>query len=230
MAPSLLKICGLRNPAQAAAVAHLGVDAIGVIGVPGSPRFLEVEHRQALFGAMRAAAPGCRGVLVVADPPEQLWPQLEAGRGHAVVQLHGSETPQQCAQLRARLGCQLWKALRIRSPEDLQRAVEYSAVVDALLLDAWVPDQLGGTGHHIPIEWLQGFEPVLPWWLAGGIRADRVPDLLTRLTPTGLDASSGVERSPGDKDLDQVAALVAAVLAAGRTATSPPRSEGLAPG
>jgi phosphoribosylanthranilate isomerase len=169
-------------------------------------------------------------VLVVADPPEQLWPQLEAGRGHVVVQLHGSETPQQCAQLRARLGCQLWKALRIRSPEDLQRAVEYAEVVDALLLDAWVPDQLGGTGHRIPIEWLQGFEPVLPWWLAGGIRADRVPDLLTRLTPTGLDASSGVERSPGDKDLGQVAALVAAVLAAGRTATSPPRSDGLAPG
>ena len=228
MAPPLLKICGLRDPAQAAAVAQLGVDAIGVIGVPGSPRFLEAEQRPALFAAMRAAAPGCRGVLVVADPLEQQWPQLELGQGHAVVQLHGSETPQLCGQVRSRLGCEIWKALRIRRPEDLQRAVDYAPVVDALLLDAWVPDQLGGTGHPIPIEWLQGFTPVLPWWLAGGIRAERVPELLTQLDPTGLDASSGVERSPGDKDLDQVAALVAAVRVAGLAGPSQSRSVGLA--
>ena len=228
MAPPLLKICGLRDPAQAAAVAQLGVDAIGVIGVPGSPRFLEAEQRPALFAAMRAAAPGCRGVLVVADPLEQQWPQLELGQGHAVVQLHGSETPQLCGQVRSRLGCEIWKALRIRRPEDLQRAVDYAPVVDALLLDAWVPDQLGGTGHPIPIEWLQGFTPVLPWWLAGGIRAERVPGLLSQLGPTGLDASSGVERSQGDKDLDQVAALVAAVRVAGLAGPSQSRSVGLA--
>ena len=228
MAPPLLKICGLRDPAQAAAVAQLGVDAIGVIGVPGSARLLEAEQRPALFAAMRAAAPGCRGVLVVADPLEQQWPQLELGQGHAVVQLHGSETPQLCGQVRSRLGCEIWKALRIRRPEDLQRAVDYAPVVDALLLDAWVPDQLGGTGHRIPIEWLQGFTPVLPWWLAGGIRAERVPELLTQLGPTGLDASSGVERSPGDKDLDQVAALVAAVRVAGLAGPSQSRSVGLA--
>ena len=228
MAPPLLKICGLRDPGQAAAVAQLGVDAIGVIGVPGSPRFLEAERRPALFAAIRAAAPGCRGVLVVADPLEQQWPQLELGQGHAVVQLHGSETPQLCGQLRSRLGCEIWKALRIRRPEDLQRAVDYALVVDALLLDAWVPEQLGGTGHRIPIEWLQGFTPVLPWWLAGGIRADRVPELLTQLCPTGLDASSGVELSPGNKDLDQVAALVAAVRVSGLAGPSQSISVGLA--
>lgn len=228
MASPLLKICGLRDPDQAAAVAQLGVAAIGVIGVPGSPRFLEAEDRSALFAAMRSAAPGCRGVLVVADPLEQQWPQLELGQGHAVVQLHGSETPQQCAQLRSRLGCDIWKALRIRSPEDLRRAADYTPMVDALLLDAWLPDQLGGTGHRIPIEWLQGFAPDLPWWLAGGIRADRVPELLTQLSPTGLDASSGVERSPGDKDLERVAALVAAVRVAGLAAPSQPKSKGLA--
>ena len=228
MASPLLKICGLRDPDQAAAVAQLGVDAIGVIAVPGSPRFLDTEHRPALFAAMRAAAPDCRGVLVVADPLEQQWPQLELGQGHAVVQLHGSETPQLCGQLRSRLGCEIWKALRIRRKEDLQRAVDYALVVDALLLDAWVPDQLGGTGHPIPIEWLQGFTPVRPWWLAGGIRADRVPGLLSQLGPTGLDASSGVERSPGDKDLDQVAALVAAIRVAGLAGPSQSRSMGLA--
>jgi phosphoribosylanthranilate isomerase len=89
-------------------------------------------------------------------------------------------------------------------------------VVDALLLDAWVPDQLGGTGHRIPIEWLESFRPALPWWLAGGITAERLPGALQALQaspPVGVDASSGVERAPGDKDLVQVAQLVAAVAA-----------------
>lgn len=213
MSPLLLKICGLRDPLQAAAVAQLGVDAIGVIGVPGSPRFLEANQRQALFASVHDAAPLCQGVLVVADPDDRQLTELEGAQGHRVVQLHGSETPERCRQLRASLGCLVWKALRIRSPHDLQQAWDYAPAVDALLLDAWVPDQLGGTGHRIPSEWLEGFAPPLPWWLAGGIRADRVAPLLSRLRPTGLDASSGVERAPGDKDLAMVQALVTAVRA-----------------
>jgi len=211
MTSPLLKICGLRDPEQAAAVACLGVDAIGVIGVPGSPRYLEPGQRPPLFAAVQAAAPVCQRVLVVADPDDRQLAELAGGQGHGVVQLHGSETPERCHQLRASLGCTVWKALRIRSPHDLKQAWDYAHAVDALLLDAWVPDQLGGTGHRIPSEWLAGFTPPLPWWLAGGIRADRVAPLLAQLTPTGLDASSGVERAPGDKDLALVEALVAAV-------------------
>ncbi len=218
MPPSLLKICGLRLADQAAAVARLGVDAVGVIGVPGTPRFLEPERRAALFAAVQAASPSCKGVLVVADPDAEQLPELERGRGHAIVQLHGSESPERCELLRRDLGCELWKALRIRTPGDLARAGEYAEVVDALLLDAWVPDQLGGSGHRIPIEWLEGFAPSRPWWLAGGMRADRVAPVLARLSPTGLDASSGVERAPGDKNLPQVAALLTAVRAASQPA------------
>jgi phosphoribosylanthranilate isomerase len=211
-------VCGLRTPEQAAAVAALGVEAIGVIGVPGSPRWLAPAQRPPLFAAVEAARPGCLGVLVVADPSEAELAHLGSAAGHRVVQLHGGETPERCRQLREALGpaIGLWKALRIRSREDLAQAAAYASVVDALLLDAWVPDQLGGTGHRIPIEWLSGFAPPLPWWLAGGIRADRVAPAMAALAataPAGLDASSGVERAPGDKDLDQVAALVAAVAA-----------------
>ena len=213
-----LKVCGLRTPEQAAAVATLGVDAIGVIGVPGSPRWLVPAERPALFAAVEAARPGCLGVLVVADPADAEFSWLGPGGGHRVVQLHGGESPECCRQLREVLGpgIGLWKALRIRSRDDLEQAAAYAPVVDALLLDAWVPDQLGGTGHRIPIEWLSGFQPPLPWWLAGGIRADRVAPAMEALAaapPAGLDASSGVERAPGDKDLDRVAALVAAVAA-----------------
>ncbi len=213
MITPLLKICGLRRPEQAAEVARLGADAIGVIAVPGSPRWLEPAARPALFAAVAAARPSCRGVLVVADPPEAELAELTADSGHTVLQLHGQETPQQCADLRRRLGggLEIWKALRIRRPADLERARQYTEVVDALLVDAWVPDQLGGTGHRIPSEWLEGFRPELPWWLAGGIRPQGVARVLERVSPDGLDASSGVEHSPGEKDLALVEDLVRAV-------------------
>ncbi len=218
MTRPLLKICGLRDEGQAAAVARLGVDAIGVIAVAGTPRFLEPALRPGLFAAMQQAAGSCRGVLVVADPSDAQLPELGADRGHSVVQLHGNETPQRCRELRQQLGCELWKALRIRNPEDLERAAAYATAVDAVLLDAWVPDQLGGSGHRLPLEWLQSFCPPLPWWLAGGMRADRVAPVLAQLRPTGLDASSGVERAPGDKDLAKVQALVTAVHSASPSA------------
>jgi phosphoribosylanthranilate isomerase len=210
----LLKICGLRQPHQAAAIAGLGVDAIGVIAVPGSPRWLAQAERPALFAAMRAASPRCLGVLVCADPQDGDLAQLDPGHGHAVIQLHGGESPDRCAQLRQRFGCPVWKAIRLRQPGDRSLVDAYAGAVDAVLLDAWVPDQLGGTGHSIPLDWLLGWQPPLPWWLAGGITATRAAALLQQVSPTGLDASSGVERTPGEKDLEQVRALLHAVRAA----------------
>jgi len=216
----LLKVCGLRLTDQARAVAALGADAIGVIGVAGSPRYLDPSQRQALFAAVAVERPQCRRVLVVADPGDDdlslLDPQVG---GHQVVQLHGMETARRCEELRRRVdGVRWWKALRIRTPEDLNQALEFAPVVDELLLDAWVPGQLGGTGQSLPLEWLGEFQVPVPWWLAGGITPERVPQLLKTVRPAGLDASSGVEVEPGIKNLDRVAALVEAVRNSGELA------------
>lgn len=209
-----LKICGLRDPAQAAAVARLGVEAIGVIGVAASPRFVPPAARPRLFESVRAVAPSCAGVLVVADPTDDELEDLDPARGHRILQLHGQEPPERCSELRQRLGCELWKALRISSSLDLARAGAYHGHVDALLLDAYIPDQLGGTGQRIPLEWLKGWRSPLPWWLAGGMGPGRARRVLRELSPWGLDASSGVERAPADKDLNLVAELVSEVRSA----------------
>lgn len=214
VAAPLLKICGLRDPAQAAAVAALGADAIGVIGVSKSPRHVQPRWRPDLFAAVAKTRSECLRVLVVADPSDDDLADLNpAVGGHNVLQLHGSESVQRCLQLRERLpaGLQLWKALRIRSAGDLDQAKAFGSVTDALLLDAWVDDQLGGTGQRIPLEWLRNFPCEQPWWLAGGITAARIAEIRSSLLPSGLDASSGVEDRPGIKNLERVAALIEAV-------------------
>ncbi len=212
MVPSpRLKICGLRHPAQAQAVAALGVDAVGVIAVPSSPRWLAPDRRLELFQAMAAGREGCRGVLVVADPEHRVGAELDVSRGHQVLQLHGGESPVRCRELAAQTGCAIWKALRIRRPEDLKRVEDYAGAVETVLLDAWVPHQLGGSGQQIPTAWLAGFKPGLPWWLAGGVGPANAAALLKAFHPDGLDVSSGVESAPGEKDLNQVRALVEVV-------------------
>lgn len=203
-----LKICGLRHPDQAAAVASLGVAAIGVIAVPGSPRCLSASQRRRVFTAVEAVRPDCLRVLVVADPPQKDLQALQPCHGHGVVQLHGNESPELCRRLRQENDVKVWKALRIRHPRDLAIALAYAPVVDAVLVDAWDPVQRGGTGRRIPVEWLERFRPPVPWWLAGGITPAVLPEVLQRLRPDGIDVSSGVETSPGEKDLRQVSALL----------------------
>lgn len=204
----LLKICGLRRTDQARAIAALGADAIGVIGVRSSPRYLDPARRRDLFEGLAIDFPGCRRVLVVASPGEDELAELQPQAGHDVLQLHGDESPDRCAELRASLGVEIWKALRIRSAADLLRAARFEGCVDALLLDAWTADQLGGTGRRLPLEWLEGFTPTLPWWLAGGVAPEVVPEILRRLSPDGLDVSSGVEDAPGEKNLERVREMV----------------------
>ena len=95
-------------------------------------------------------------VWVVADPSDEQLASSLSGEGQpSVVQLHGEESPQRCAELR-RLYPRInwWKALRLREEADLNDVDAYGASVDALLLDAWSPKQLGGTGHRLDPAWL----------------------------------------------------------------------------
>ena len=212
-----LKICGLTDCDQACEIAAMGVDAIGVIGVPDTPRFVEPNQRRAIFQRLTKEHPVLKRVWVVADPSDEQLAAALSGEGQpSVVQLHGEESPQRCAELRRLYpDIKWWKALRLRGEKDLNGIDAYTASVDALLLDAWSPKQLGGTGHRLDPAWLERMETrigrTLPWWLAGGISAEWVPTLVHQVSPFGLDASSRLEHSPGVKDLRRVKALVEAV-------------------
>ncbi|ANV85428.1 N-(5'-phosphoribosyl)anthranilate isomerase [Picosynechococcus sp. PCC 7003] len=204
-----IKICGLTQVAQAQAIANVGVTDLGFICVQKSPRYVTPTQ----LATLTAALPGNIGkVGVFAN--QTVSEMLEfINQGHlTTAQLHGDESPELCQQLRQqRPDIEIIKALRIRDRLSLEAAKNYETVVDALLLDAYHPEQLGGTGHQINWEDLQQFRPAVPWLLAGGLRPDNIQMALSQLHPDGIDLSSGVELSPGIKDLTKVQALMNAL-------------------
>ncbi|MDJ0510078.1 MAG: phosphoribosylanthranilate isomerase [Crocosphaera sp.] len=200
-----VKICGITQPQQGQAIVALGATALGFICVKRSPRYVNAQDIQRIIDILPETVDRI-GVFANASVPE-----IEAILSLAQltgIQLHGDETPQFCAQIK-----QLWphleviKAFRIKTLESLSEIPHYLERIDTLLLDAYHPQQLGGTGKTLNWEILTSFEPGYPWFLAGGLTPDNVGQALEILTPNGIDLSSGVERSPGDKDMTKVAQL-----------------------
>ncbi len=208
-----IKICGITELEQAKQISAFDINAIGIIGVKSSPRFISEKKRREIFSYLMEAHPEIMRVWVVADFEDEDLESGLSGKGTpSVVQLHGDESKGRCEELRNKFPTtDWWKALRIRKEEDLLLANSYENAIDYLLLDAWSPNALGGTGTRLCPEWLLEANLKVPWWIAGGISAEWVPELLSKAAPYGIDASSRLEKSPGIKDLKLVSDLIKAV-------------------
>jgi phosphoribosylanthranilate isomerase len=200
-----VKICGITKPAQGQAIAQLGATALGFICVQASPRYVTPGQIRAIVEALLVEVDR---IGVFADATIEDITQIVAEAGLSAVQLHGSESPEFCQRLRESLPeVEILKALRVKTPACLGHSNTYVSCVDTLLLDAYHPQMLGGTGKTLDWVTLRQFRPDCPWLLAGGLTPDNILEALSGLQPNGVDLSSGVERSPGDKDLDKVAQL-----------------------
>lgn len=200
-----VKICGITKPEQGQAIAQLGATALGFICVSASPRYVTPQQIRVVIEQLLVPI-DCIGVFADATCEEIC--QVVAQSGLSAVQLHGNESPEYCQQLRLLLpDIEILKALRVKTAECLTQTTIYTSCVDTLLLDAYHPQLLGGTGTTLNWETLRDFCPSIPWFLAGGLTPENVIDALSQLQPSGIDLSSGVERAPGDKDLDKVAQL-----------------------
>ena len=200
-----VKICGITKPEQGQAIAQLGATALGFICVPASPRYVTPGQIRTVREQLVVPI-DCIGVF--ADAACEEICEIVANAGLSAVQLHGSESLEFCEKLRYALPeMEILKAVRVKTPDCLARAVSYINCVDTLLLDAYHPQLLGGTGKTLDWETLREFRPNIPWLLAGGLTPDNILDALRELQPSGIDLSSGVERSSGDKDLDKVTLL-----------------------
>jgi phosphoribosylanthranilate isomerase len=200
-----IKICGITTVEQGTQIARMGATDLGFICVPNSPRYLKLAQLQTLVSELAGVA---NTVGVFADFSVATISHVVALTNMDTVQLHGTESIEFCQELRQALpDTEIIKAWRVRTSSDLVAIQAYSPVVDSLLLDAYDPNALGGTGQTLDWEQLSTFKPSIPWLLAGGLTPDNVCTALSQLYPDGIDLSSGVEVSPGDKNLDLVERL-----------------------
>lgn len=209
LAPGV-KICGLRRREDAEAAASAGALYGGVILAPGGKRTISPREVPALFEGL-----SLRRVGVFVDAPLADLRRDADFAGLHVLQLHGDEAPAFARELRDGGDLTVWKAVRVRVPDDLRQAIErYAGSVDALLLDGWSPDARGGTGTAFDWEDLAEQRSLLPETLglvvAGGLNPANVSRAIRILRPDVVDVSSGVETAPGVKDPAAVRAFVEA--------------------
>jgi phosphoribosylanthranilate isomerase len=197
-----IKICGITTVEQGKAIAKMGATDLGFICVSSSPRYLKLTKLQPLVAALSRVA---NTVGVFADVAVLEIARVVGLTEISTVQLHGQESIEFCQELRVALpNTEIIKAWRVRDLQDLAKITAYSDIVDCLLLDAYHPDALGGTGQTLDWEQLSAFSPPIPWLLAGGLTPANICTALSQLHPDGIDLSSGVEVSPGNKNLELV--------------------------
>lgn len=210
MPTAAIKICGISTPTALEAAIRARADYAGFVFFPKSPR--HVSPAQAAELADRAKGRIARVGLFVDADDATLAEAVEAA-DLDVLQLHGKETPERVAQLRARFGRKVWKALPIASADDVERARAYAGAVDMLLFDAKTPTGALPGGMGLSFDWglVAGWKGATAWGLAGGLTPDNVAEALAMTQAPLVDTSSGVESAPGVKDEDRIAAFCAAV-------------------
>ncbi|MGB5636930.1 MAG: phosphoribosylanthranilate isomerase [Waterburya sp.] len=201
-----VKICGITQIKQGQEIAALGANSIGFICVEQSPRYIAPDKIRAISDSLPTTTDKV-GVFANHSLAEIITVITNANL--TGVQLHGQESPEFCRRLGQAIApdIELIKAFRIKSAQSLTLTAAYVDCVNTLLLDAYHPQMLGGTGKTIDWQDLALFKPDLPWMLAGGLTPDNIAEALAHLKPDGIDLSSGIERSPGNKDLEKVAQL-----------------------
>jgi phosphoribosylanthranilate isomerase len=205
-----VKICGLRSPADVAAVAAAGAAYAGFVFFPKSPRHLTLPqaHEAAL-----AAPPGLAKVALTVDADDATLDAIVDGVPLDMLQLHGHESPDRVAQVRARYGLPVMKAMGVADEGDLAALTDMALAADQILIDAKPPkDAAVPGGNGLAFDWrlLVGRKWLCPWMLAGGLTAQNVAQAVRLTGARQVDVSSGVESAPGVKDAALIAAFVQA--------------------
>jgi phosphoribosylanthranilate isomerase len=209
--PVTVKICGLRTPQALDVALESGADLVGFVFFPPSPRNLGLEAARAL--GERVDGRAGKVALTVDATDETLLDVVNALKPD-MLQLHGKETPERVVAIRTRFGLPVMKALPIAERTDLSPIRIYAQVADRLIFDARPPKEAtrpGGLGT--PFDWtlLAGVDSRIPFMLSGGLDAGNVAEALRITSAPGVDVSSGVERSPGEKDPAKIREFIRAV-------------------
>ena len=212
--PLLIKICGLKTVEALDTALDAGADMVGFVFFPPSPRHLAPAEAGALGARVRGRA---RKVALSVDADDKLLEAIVASLKPDLLQLHGRETTERVRAIKTRFGLPVMKALPVASRADLAAVADYAAASDWLLFDAKAPPDAtrpGGLGQ--PFDWtlLKGINPGKPFMLSGGLSARNVEEAIRVTQAPAVDVSSGVESSPGVKDLARIREFIATARAA----------------
>lgn len=209
MTPAI-KICGIKTAAAIDAAAQAGATHVGFNFFEASPRFLLTADAAVLASRV----PGLKTVALTVDADDEVLDKIVREAKPSVLQLHGRESPGRVKSIRSRFHLPVMKAVSIDGPGDILHAHTYEQAADILLFDA-KPGVLPG-GNGLAFDWtLIAHETwKLPWLLSGGLTSGNVAEAIRTTHATGIDVSSGVESSRGEKDT----ALIKRFIAAAQTA------------
>ena len=205
-----VKICGLKTPADVAAVAASGAAYAGFVFFAKSPRNLTIPAARELA---LAAPLGLAKVALVVDAEDAFLDAITEAMPLDMLQLHGHESPDRVAEIRARYGLPVMKAVGVADEGDLAAVFDYSLVADQILVDAKPPknaDLPGGNGLSFDWRLVAQRRWLRPWMLAGGLTPDNVAEAIRLTNARQVDVSSGVESAPGIKDAGRISAFVKA--------------------
>lgn len=213
MPKTLVKICGISSIAALDAAVSAGADYIGLVHYEPSPRHLSLREARALCDMLPDHV---RSVLLLVSMEAEETARAIHAVQPDVVQFHGRETPEWCAALRAapQLQFEVWKAVGVKDAAALENAQRFAGAVDRILYDAPAGRLPGGQGLALDWSLLTGHKHLCDWGLAGGLTPANVADAIRQTGAPLVDASSGVERAPGEKDAAKIRAFVEAVRSA----------------
>ncbi len=197
-----IKICGITNLDDAMTAVEAGVDALGFVFVPDTPRHIHVELATHIIERL---PPFITAVGLFVDDDSARIQAIADQCRLDIVQLHGNESPQFCRVLNRKI----IKAIRIGSASSLSHLSDYS--VNGFLLDTYVVGKMGGTGKVFDWKLASKAKKYGRIILAGGLNSDNVADAVHLVKPYGVDVSSGVEATPGKKDSNKVRKFIESV-------------------
>jgi phosphoribosylanthranilate isomerase len=213
MSEAKAKICGLSTPDAVHAAVEGGASYLGFVFFGPSPRDIAPEAAAALAAPARQGA-DVKIVALTVDPGDADLARITEALKPDLIQLHGRETPERVAAIRARFGLPVIKAVGVRDAADIAAARAYDGAADYLMFDARPPEGADRPGGHgVSFDWtlLEGVRLTRPWFLAGGLDPWNVGEAVRLSCARLVDVSSGVERGPGVKDADLITAFLKAV-------------------
>ena len=197
-----VKICGMNSQTAVDAAIASGVDYLGFVFFPPSPRSLTPEFASSL---MEERSDDFKVVAVVVNPSDKLLEEITNHLAPDIFQLHGSETAEDITNIKQKFNTKIIKAIKISKLEDFEEVSKFDKVADFMLFDAAAPENTthslpGGNGISFNWNWLSDASLETPWFLSGGLNISNINEAIKITGAAAVDVSSGVEDKAGIKN------------------------------